>query len=288
MEHRHLDEQEKKSRRWAAVLSVTMHVAVGLILFFLAAWRAPDPPLPEYGIELNFGMDAAGFGEVQPQTAEEVPVPEQTEPVVEEFSEDTPEPVAVAEESPVVIKPKKKEIKKVEPKKAEPKKIEPEKKPVEKKPEPEKPKPTVDQSALFKTPAEKQTAEKSGSQGDVPDAKGDQGSKEGSLDAKALYGTPGGGGGGGGNGSGLQMAGWKWDREPNVKTPDNEKPGKLVFEIKVDENGDIVKLTVIERGLSLETEKRCREEIMRRTFTPTGANVPPISTGRITFVVKAR
>lgn len=281
--------QDKKNRTAALVITLFLHGAVVLILFFLMAWRAPDPPLPEYGIELNLGLDAAGSGNVQPQ-------PEQTpaEPVTEENQPEEvaekpeqqpdPEPVITKIESPVVVKPPVKEDKKPDPVKPP----DPVKKPVEvKKEEPVKPKPTLDPKAAY-TPGEaKDLNVKSPGQGDVKDAKGDQGVKEGKVDAGFLYdGIP--GGGGGGKGSGLSMGGWKWDREPVVDLPANEQSGKIVFEIEVDANGDITRITTIERGISATAEKLCREEILKRTFTPLGDKVPEKSTGRVTMFVKLR
>lgn len=277
--------REKKNRRVAFVISFTLHSTIVLILFFLAAWKAPDPPLPDYGIELNFGMDAAGSGteqstsEVAEQPAEEVTPQQQTETTAETQSEPTPEPEAPPIESQVTVKPSKPEVKKPEPKPEPEKKIEKE---VVKTPEPKKPE--ADPKALFKPQPEVRPV----NNGDSPNAVGDQGVKEGKIDAKALYGTPGGGGGGaGGSGSGLDLAGWRWDREPSVTLPPTEKNGRLVFEIEVDDNGDIIKLVPIERGLSPAAEKLCREEILKRKFTPLGDRVPPVSKGRVTFVVKA-
>ena len=60
--------QEKKSRRIALISSIGVHVVILLLLLFVVAWRAPNPPLPEYGIELNFGTVSQGSGAVQPRT----------------------------------------------------------------------------------------------------------------------------------------------------------------------------------------------------------------------------
>ena len=59
---------EKRNNRIGWITSVGIHAAVFLLLFFMVAWRAPNPPLPEYGIELNFGLDDQGSGDLQPQT----------------------------------------------------------------------------------------------------------------------------------------------------------------------------------------------------------------------------
>lgn len=50
------------------IYSLSIHALVILLFAFLMAWREPNPPLPEYGIELNFGLDDAGSGDTQPLT----------------------------------------------------------------------------------------------------------------------------------------------------------------------------------------------------------------------------
>jgi outer membrane biosynthesis protein TonB len=278
--------QERKNRSIAGLIAVTLHILVALGLFFLSAWKAPDPPLPEYGIELNFGLDASGSGDEQPQpeTTPEAEIPEESQPEeVKPEEQKLPEAVVSKTESPVVVEEPVKQIKKEE----VVKKPEPVKKPVEvKKEEPVKTKPVIDQKAVF-NPDQPKESNKSTGQGSVAGAKGDQGVKEGKVDSDALFNGIQGGGGGGGSGSGLSMSGWKWDKEPEV-TLSNESPGKIVFKITVDDNGDIVGLTTLERGISPAAEKLCREEILKRKFTPLGDKVPPISEGKITLYVKAR
>ena len=99
---------------------------------------------------------------------------------------------------------------------------------------------------------------------------------------EALYGKPGGGAGG----SSLELSGWIWDEKPNPNVPNNES-GRLVFEIKVDSNGDIVSIKTLERSVSTEAEQICRRAVEKLTFSKTGSNVPEMSTGKITFLVRA-
>ena len=68
---------------------------------------------------------------------------------------------------------------------------------------------------------------------------------------------------------------------------DDDDVQNVFTNFEVDENGDIIKLVPIEGGLRPAAEKLCREEILRRKFTPLGERVPPVSKGRVTFVVKA-
>lgn len=274
------DPRERKNKTIALFTSLGIHLAVLLAFLFMMAWRAPNPPLPEYGIELNFGLDDQGAGDIQPETpasSEDVPTDEpptdetSTEPLEEQEEEvktveEVEQPVS-KEESPVVIKETKKEIV-VKPVKEDTKKEE--KKEVK---------------VAETKPADDKGNPKLANQGDDKNKVGDKGSEEGSLDAKALYGKQGGGGGG----VGLDLAGWNWDEIPRPNIPNNELNGKIIFEIKVDENGEIISYRVLEKTLSIEAEKACKEAIEKLTFSKkSGATVPDVSTGKISFVVRTQ
>lgn len=295
------EEQEKKNRRIAMFTSLGVHAVLVLLLLFMVAWRTPNPPLPEYGIELNFGMDTQGSGDVQPETpvgvtetepeeveeqVEELPLPEPEEVVEEEVVEETTPEEAVSVqpevpsrvESPVVVE-EKKEVKPVE---------KPKEKPVEKvvetkpevKPVPEVPK------AVYKPKTEAATdgkaTEKSGTpgnQGDDVNKAGDKGDPEGTLDSKALYGKQGGGGGG------VSMTGFGGFGYPDIDTPPlpDESYGVYEFKVKVDEQGYVISVTPVQRGLSFEAERRLKAAIQQLQFVPRGNPRP--AEGTITFRV---
>ena len=60
--------------------------------------------------------------------------------------------------------------------------------------------------------------------------------------------------------------------------------GKIVFEIEVDENGEITSIKTIENQLSPSAERLCRQEIERLSFVKTSAGQTPERTkGRVTF-----
>lgn len=288
-------EQEKKNKRVAFFTTVGVNVVVLLILLLVVAWRAPNPPLPEFGIELNFGLDTQGSGEVQPQ--EPVGTPretqqEQQESKPEESKSEPTEEQQIEESKPEETKPVEQQVtSKVESPVAVKEEKKEESKPVEKKPEPKvEEKPKVDPKSTYNPDKSKSTeptgtkAGQPGSQGDDQNKTGDKGSPEGKLDAKALYGKAGGGGGG----PSLDLAGWQWDERPAPRVPDNELGGIVKFEIKVDDSGDIVSIRTLERSVSPETEQVCKQAIQKLTFTKTGENVPDISTGTITFVVRSK
>lgn len=290
------EQNDKKNRRTAAIASVTLHALLLVAFLFMLAWKEPDPPLPEYGIELNFGLDNVGSGEEQPEVeandsqsqeeAAENELPEETvestddtqteevnevaEPVVEETTvNEQASPDVVAKE---VVKEE------VKPVKETPKEVKKETtKPVEKT-EVTKP----EDGAKGKDG--EATEQKAANQGDNTNKVGDKGNEEGTLDSRALYGQPGGGGG-----SALQLTGWIWDFEPRPKDTSSEN-GRIVFEIKIDDQGEILSVRTIERSVSPAVEKIYRDEVEKLTFSKTSDNsiVAPVSTGKITFVIKSK
>jgi protein TonB len=289
------NQQEKKNKRIALATTIGVHALLLLLFMFVIAWRAPDPPLPEYGIELNFGLDNVGTGSVQPEEPAGSQQPSQDE--VEEVNNDEPEqeevetsepakpqeaqpqeqPVVTSKESPVAIK---------EEKKPDPQPVEKPKEKEQKEVVKTETKPTETAQKTTQTTAEKTTTDnkegKPVSHGDDTNKTGDKGDPKGELDNKALYGNQ----GGGNNGAGLDLAGWNWDFIPKPNVPNNET-GRVVFEIKVDDSGEIISIRTVERSVSLEAENICRKEVEKLTFSKTGTNVPAISTGRITFVIRS-
>lgn len=285
--------EEKKNQRIAMITSLGIHAAIFIFFFFMIAWKAPNPPAPEYGIEVNFGTDSEGWGAPQPTepvgsqgTAEEEPQQPEVQP--EETVAETPksepveaEPEVVSKlESPVTVKEEKKE----EPK---PPVKTPEKVPEKK----EEPKPQVNQTTVYKpsttTSANKTTDAKqgqAGNNGNDPNTQGDKGSPEGSLDPKGAYDGKAGGGGGG---YGLKMPGWAWATPPSKKKLTSNFSGYVRFEIEVDEDGQIVKITKLEGTLNLEDERQLREAIEKSQLEKTSAGMaPPKSKGVVEFTLQ--
>jgi periplasmic protein TonB len=291
------EQQERKNKRIAMITSVGIHGLLLIAFFLMMAWRAPNPPLPEYGIELNFGMDQTGGGEIQPETSpgtpeqnnspqeeEKVETTQPQEVVKEEVVEEKAiEPVVSKIESPVVVKEEKKE----QPKEVVKEKV------VETKPKitPSEEVKKEDKKEV-KVTEEKGTDAKKGdpttSQGDDKGKEGDKGNPEGKLDAKALYGNQG-GGANGDKGFGLSMTGWAWASEPRIPAlPDNED-GRIEFEIECDDNGDIVGIKTLQRGLSPQAEQLLKAEIMRNSLMRTsGGQAPARSKGRVVFILKTK
>jgi periplasmic protein TonB len=277
------EQRDKKNKRIALFTSLGIHASLLIVFFFLMAWRAPNPPLPEYGVELNFGLDDQGGGEVQPdeqpgseQPVEEQPKPYEAKPQEEtKVEEKTEEPVVSNVESPVVVKEVKTEKKEVV-------KDKPKEKVAETKPKEEK-KEVKETAKATETKKGKDVP----SHGDNPGKTGDKGSPEGKPDAKALYGKQ--GGGGGGDGISLNMSGWAWADQPHIPDlPDNED-GRIEFEIECDESGDIIGITTLQRGLSARAEQLLKDEIRKNSLIRTsGGKVPERSKGKVVFILKTK
>lgn len=275
--------REKKNRIIGISVSVGLHILLLLLFLWVTAWKEPYPPLPEYGIELNMGIDNQGSGNepVSAQETEEIEetpteeseetvedqVEETTESeaddVVEEASEPAQEVVEEAvtdEEAPVKVEDTPTEKAKETSKKEEK--------------EEKKEEPKANPNALF--PGD------SKSQGETNDQKGDQGNPEGEVDAEAMMGPQ-----GGGSGSKLDMSGWKWDSPPRPNDT-SEQSGKIVFEIRVDSNGEVISVRAIETTVSAEVVKIYQDEVAKLTFSRTsGGKTAPQSKGTITFLIRS-
>jgi len=308
-----MSERERKNKRVGMAVSLSVHLAVLLLFAFLMAWRAPDPPLPEYGIELNFGTSDVGTGDIQPpekaipgenvEDSKPEELPEVQEEVVEE-SQDAPVDDDVQEEATQtdaqvdeVFEDEQSSdvVEKEEKVKEEVNKVQKVEKETKNPPKPEEEKKEVEQPVekIIKPDNKAETGAKgvegetekaaNANQGDKTDETGDQGNEKGVVDARALYGNPGGGGG-----SSLQLAGWIWDFKPEPNDTSNEA-GRIVFEITIDDQGEIISIRTVEKTVSPSVEKIYRDEIEKLTFSKTDNRPPaPTSKGRITFIIKAR
>ncbi|HYE77185.1 MAG TPA: hypothetical protein VEI97_04290 [bacterium] len=275
--------------------------ALLLGVFFVSMVNLPDPPAigGGEGIVLNYGVDAEGDGDVQttaeanessnkedsaPSNQEPQPEPE---PTPEPVNEPTPEPedpptlTSDVEETvavPVVEKPKKEDPK-----------------PVKEAPK-ERPKPVTNPASTYNpnrggTGTSGTSNQATGNNnGDRPGRVGDQGDPNGSRDARALYGTPGKGTGGSGGGS-LEMVGWTWEAAPNVRDVSSEA-GKIVFEITVDENGEVRGIRKISSTVGPEVEQLYRDALENTSFVRTASAASGTeskgATGKVTFILRAR
>jgi periplasmic protein TonB len=302
-----LQEQEKKDKRIAAAVSFTVHAILLVLLFFIMAWRAKNPPDRQIGIEIALGFSEVGSGEVKttavPNPSPEVedskpptpqpevaPTPKVTPPPPQPVATPKAEPVVTTTaESPVVVKeelkPKptpqpKEEV--VKPKEEVVKKEEPVKEPEKPKAVyPGRPKPDAGGTGTAGTT----TTATGNSSGDDANVAGDKGNPEGKIDSRNLYGKPGGGGGG----SSLNMPGWRIDIEPQKDPYANER-GKVVFRLKIDKDGELESVQLVESNVSPQVVKWYRDQIYKTSFSRTSAQAAydKGATGTITFIIESR
>lgn len=274
-----LDKKEERNKRIGWITAVAVQLVMLVLFYFLVAWKAPNPPIPEYGIELGFTTSAgASSSTPPPEISEEAPVVEEEimeeeqqplEEVVETESEEQAEPDAEAIEeivtedieSPVKVeeaKPKSEEAKPVE-------------KPTEKKEETKK----------EEMPTEKPVEEVDNREGQGEDE------EEPVIDQRAIYGSQG-SSEGSDEGASLSLAGWVWDFKPK---PDDtsDQTGKIVYKIVVDGDGYLVKIEVLTSTVSPAVERKYRQEVQKLTFSKTvDYKAAPLSTGTLTFIITSK
>ena len=276
-----------------AGVSAGIHLLVLIAFLFIMAWKAPNPPAPEIGIELNFGTDLAGSGDEQPQTPSPQPTPVREQVAESQQAQSQPEPVQQPAVTPEIAKPTPIEqtVEKVvtQPEPApvvQQEVVKPKPQPQQQQKVEEKPKETV-KPALF--PGEKDresssTAQKANSQGDQPGKTGDQGDEKGKIEAKALYGER----GGGNNGPQLSLTGWKFDHLPNDADKSTEE-GRVVIEFTVDDQGYVINSKIKETSVSLNVAQFYKRLVEKSTFERTDSGiVPPTTTGTVTYIIKSR
>ena len=162
-------------------------------------------------------LDTSDGVSVQPLLVEEIEIiPEQEvveseENVTETFEDESSKDVAKEEEKDEKV-PEEKVEKEIESTKEEVEKTE------------DKPDKTNETGAEGKEGETKDP--QNANQGDKMDKRGDQGNEKGDIDARSLYGNPGGGGG-----TALEMAGWIWDFKPAPDDTSSEE-GRIVFQIQ--------------------------------------------------------
>ena len=265
---------EKKDKNKAFYISIGVHIMLALLFVIITAWTEPDPPIPEYGIELAIiGQPSSTSSDnikninpvkEQEQVEEAMLEPEEdTEPVSEELTTelsesnlesstedinspdinneaDTKENITNDEENVA------KEVKNIE-----------EAEKVEEIIEEAKFEPEVDERAILQD---------------------NSGNGEGEVGEENNYG-----------GSSLNMSGWIWDFKPEPDDNSSEN-GKIVFQITVDGDGEIIGIQTIEKTVSPVVEKVYRNAVMELTFSKTSVNqsVANNSKGVITFIIQSK
>jgi TonB family protein len=276
-------EYREEHRREALIGTILIHAALAA-LFIFTVFKGPDPPLETLGgdgVELNYGVDEVGSGDIQSQApANESKNREDSRPPAAQPDPTPPRPVAQpdptppaqtrvvtseAEESPVTVPPVTKPAPAVK---------------EEVKPEP--PRPKVDQRAVFTPRANSNTGGGNGvngtsnaptgnNNGDNPGTVGDKGDPRGTYGGTAYSGEPGSGGRGTSPGSGgLEMSGWAVVSKPNVAALDNNS-GFVRYQIKINADGEVESVRKVSGNVSPAQDRACRDALERVEFRRTSA-----------------
>ena len=235
-----------------------------LILYFVIAWKAPFPPIEEYGIQI--GVQAVSQ-EVTSRTTESTKVAsEQTERIPEESELQT-------------------ESNEIEP-------IEPSESPNINEKQGDLPLNQEEKTEDVVAEEAQPTAASNESDGleqetikdEVEDTASDvQSEVTREVDERALYNTS-----NGSEGASLTMAGWGWDSPPKPNDSSDES-GKIIYQVTIDRDGYILKINLMQSTVSPSVEAVYRRSVEQLTFSKTsGYKSAPTSSGTITFIIKTR
>lgn len=274
-----LDKKEERNKRIGWITAVAVQLVMLIFFYFLIAWKAPNPPIPEYGIELGFATSAGATSSTPPPesseeevTEEEIEEEEQqpVEEVVETEAEEQVEPVVEATEEEMVAEEIESPVK-VE----ETKPLPAETKPIE------NPKEKVEEKKVEEKPTKKPVEEEDTGEGEGKEE------EEPVIDQRGIYGSQG-TSEGNNEGASLSLAGWVWDFKPK---PDDtsDQTGKIVYKIVVDGDGYLVKIEVVTSTVSPAVERKYRQAVEKLTFSKTVENTTAaLSTGTITFIITSK
>lgn len=268
------DQKERRYRRVGLISSIAIQLVLVLLFYFLIAWKERFPDRPSYGIELSFGMVETGAGNEpvsnpQPAVEETASAEAIEEETVEEAVEEMAEQPETTEmpETPLTDTPS-----------PDGRETEMEEEKVET-PEEREEKPALNPAALM--PSANEDSDVNETKGTTA-SEGNEGRKEGAVDGRALMGereTP---------GASLSLAGWKWVSPPDPKD-DSDESGRIQFQIKIDENGDLIEVKLMSIGISPDVVQRYRQAVEKLQFYKTSnQQSATVSSGTITFIIRAK
>ncbi len=87
----------------------------------------------------------------------------------------------------------------------------------------------------------------------------------------------------------LELIGWIWDTTP-APHDDTSETGKIVFEIKIDDLGEVIAVKTLEKTVSPLVEKIYKDALTELTFSKTTSNTTynPVSVGKVTFILRTK
>jgi len=85
----------------------------------------------------------------------------------------------------------------------------------------------------------------------------------------------------------LELAGWRWDAAPQPQDNTDES-GKIVFQIIIDNSGEVIAIKTLEKTVSPLVENIYKEALTTLNFSKTADNAvyAPTFTGKITFILQ--
>jgi len=264
---------------------------IGLLLFF--GFSAPFPPPEEEGILINFGTTETGSGIIEPKPAE--PAVEETTPPVPKseapketkstekvLTQDFDEAAAIEEKKKAdkkrqqeIIEKKKKdqELEKQRQEELERQRIEEENR---KKEEQQK---AINDRAKNAFAGKNASGDNSG-EGDTKGV-GNQGDSKGDINSKNRIGGP-----GGGNGISFSLNGRSYGSTPPKPNYSGKSEGKVVVEITVDQNGNVVSARPGVQGTTTPDEQLHEAAKKAALITKFDSNpdAPALQKGTITYI----
>lgn len=306
-------ENETEARTVAFASATALMVALLIILFLVTLSSSmPNPPPVEY-VEVNFGTSNVGSGSVQTynkpnpspraenvKKSEDRPNPkvtttprlERTRVAPTTRTEETKTSKAPAEkpliasrtESPVSV-PDRPDTKR-------PEATSPKSTPAPPRDEPVKKVETVDPSALYKRSSGgagsngtngRAAGTGGNNNGDDKSGVGDKGNPDGNINAKEFYGKP----GGSKSGVALNVSGWAFGNN-KLDKDDSDEGGKIIYQIRVDSDGNIVSARPMQQTVSPSVESFYRRQVMRFKLRPKGSVTPSdLAVGTLTISISA-
>ncbi len=87
----------------------------------------------------------------------------------------------------------------------------------------------------------------------------------------------------------LELVGWVWDTIP-APQDNTDESGKIVFEIKIDELGEVIAVKTLEKTVTPLVEKIYKDALTELTFSKTADNTvyAPVSVGKVTFILRTK
>lgn len=268
-------QQQEENNYPKAFLATGIIMAVLMAMCYFIVFTSPPPPeMGTGGILVNYGTTDEGMGNditstEEPSKAEH---PNHTKPSKVTPAPPTPEKTQVEQSDKKVVTQNTEDAPEVNSTAKKPSKTVATEAPA-------KPaKPTLNQNALYKGKSNGASGEGDG----TTNTPGNQGKPNGSTLANNYDGT------GSGNG-GLNMAQRSWVNKPSVE--DNHRStGRIVVEIQVDKNGNVVKATAGAKGTTItdyDLFTRC-ENAAKNAKLNSPQNAPDVQVGYVTFVFKVR